>query len=393
MKDRFDNICIWGTSVKKVGDEAQFASVLSFLKQYNPRIEVTVLSRLSGKVTTLLQQVGVNGGCIKLFDIASVYRRLKKADVLVIIGGPFFEHWYQMFSVFTLFLLARLTHTKIVTFGTTLFPLHTPAGKLLYRYIYSRLSIISSRDEKAQDVLNAIGVNKTVQPLVDPRYILQVADRDHIAAILRDEGINPEKHYIAITTRNLHDEMPEWVKAHHDYSTEIAKQSYASLANLFRELAADYQLVIVPMHPTLEEDHEVASRLFANCDKNCNVLKKRYTPFEIIGIFRQSQFSIQSRLGSTVFSVVAGTPFLAISYEPRMLDMMAANGMDEYCVDWRDIRIDEVMKQIQKLSDNTDAIKRNFDNMKKEKQTLFLSQAEKILADPALHDNQPVSLR
>lgn len=384
MKTEFDHLCLWGTSVKKVGDEAQLASVLSFFKQHRPGVKVTVLSRLSAKVFTLLQQVDVDGDCIKLDDIFSVYSHLKKSDLLVIIGGPFFESWYQMFSIFILFLLAKLTRTKVITFGTTLFPLHTGTGKIFYRYIYSRLSIISSRDDKANEVLRAIGVNKPLYPLIDPRYILQPADKQHVATILRAEGVDPDKPYVAITTRYLHENMPDWVKSHHEYSAEIAQQSYANLAVVFSELATHYQLVIVPMHPSLEEDFATAELLFSETDSNCYVLKKRYTPFEVIGIFQGSRFSVQSRLGSTVFSVVAGSPFVAISYEARMTNWMAANGLSEYCIDWRKDQPDEMARKIVALSEHSDVLKEKFKTMKKDKKVLFLSQAGKIVNDLSL---------
>jgi polysaccharide pyruvyl transferase WcaK-like protein len=386
MKTELDHVSIWGTSVSKVGDEAQLASILSFFKQYNPDIEVTVFSRLSDKVIALLQQAGIRGDCNKLIDIIYVYRRLKKADALIIIGGPFFETWRQMLSIYVLLLLAKLTKTKVITFATTLFPLHTTAGKIFYRYACSRLSIISSRDDKAKQVLRANGINKPLYPLIDPRYMLQPSGKNHVNEILRAEGVDPDKPYIAITTRHLHDDMPDWVKHHHEYTTEIAQQSYANLAAVFGELAKKYQLVIVPMHPSLKEDYATAELLFSAADSNCTVLKKRYTPFDIIGIFQGSQFSIQSRLGSTVFSVVAGSPFVAISYESRMANWMSANGLSEYCVDWRKIEPEEVLNKIQALSENRNVLKNNFETMKKDKQMLFLSQSEKILTDLALVD-------
>ena len=381
MKKEFDCLCVWGTSAKKVGDEAQLASVLSYFGQHSPNVEITVLSRLSDKVLDILQQVGVRGNCLKLIEIFSVFRCLKNSDALVIIGGPFFEDWYQMFSISILFILAKITHTKIITFGATLFPVRTRFGKIFYRYIYSSISIISSRDDKAHEILRDLGVNKPLYPLADPRYMLQPIDKNRVAEILQAEGINPAKPYIAITTRYLHENMPDWVKSYHEFTPDIAQQSYANLAVVFSELSKSYQLVIVPMHPLLEDDFTVAEKLFSMVGSNCIVLNKRYTPFEIIGIFQGSQFSVQSRLGSTIFSVVANSPFAAISYENRMVDWMAANGMSEYCVDWRNIQIEEVVEMLRKLSENVDTIKEDFKALKLDKKSLFISQAENILDD------------
>jgi polysaccharide pyruvyl transferase WcaK-like protein len=218
--------------------------------------------------------------------------------------------------------------------------------------------------------------------------MLEPADKEHIRTILHAEGIDNEKPYIAITTRYLHDDMPTWVKTQLGYSTGSAQDSYDALASIFKKLTEKYQLVIIPMHPELQEDYNTADMLFSQCDSNHFVLKKRYTPFEVIGIFQGSEFSIQSRLGSTVFSVLAGSPFLAISYEPRMSNWMKAHGLSEYCVDWCDIKADELLGTIHTLSDCTDNLRENFEALKIDQKNLFISQSENIFSELTLVKNR-----
>jgi len=138
------------------------------------------------------------------------------------------------------------------------------------------------------------------------------------------------------------------------------------------------------MHPDIQEDFETAEMLFSLCESNHFVLKKRYTPFEVIGIFQGSEFSIQSRLGSTVFSVLAGSPFLAISYEPRMSNWMKAHGLSEYCVDWCNIKADDLLDITHALSDNIDKLRGRFETLKIDQKNLFTSQAENIFSELAL---------
>ena len=378
--DTTQRLCIWGTSVKKVGDEAQLASTLTYLLERYGELEVTVFSTLSERVEQLFNELGVTGRCVRLKHLSAVTSALRNADGLVIIGGPFFEDRYQMASIAILFTLAKLTNTRMVTFGTTLFPANTAVGQRFYRWAYSRLDAISSRDSRGAEVLAEFGVQKTLYPIADLRYLLHPSARDQIQRILRSEGIDPTKPYVTLTTRYLHDAMPPWVNEQLGYSSEQARQSYQQLASFIAQLSERFQVVIVPMHPTMAEDQETAKLLFSQASANTFVLTQRYTPFDILGLFRYSAFSIHSRVGSTVFSVIAGTPFVAVSYESRMEHWMRDNGMDTYWVDWKAVNASDLITQCEHLQAHESQVRQQLAQLYHSNKTQLQQQAEIILS-------------
>lgn len=380
MAKLLKHVCIWGTSVKKVGDEAQLASILSYLKEYNPGIEVTVFSQLEEAVCVLMRQIGIKADATGLSSLSKVFSVLRRTDALLIIGGPFYEDRKQMASVCLLLAMAAVTRTPAMTFATTLFGISSSSGKAFYRWAYNRLELISSRDDGAQKVLDQLDVPKPLYPLTDPRYMLAAAAAERIRDILRAEGLNPGKPYIAITTRYLHDDMPEWVKRQNGYTSELGRQFYCNLAQFLASVADRYQLVIIPMHPTLAEDQAAAQLLFADTGSAGIMLQQRYSPFEIIGLIRDSACSIQSRLGSTVFSVLAGSPFLAISYESRMQDWMTANGLGRYCTDWRNVDAKVLQTQFDALLAERGAIRKKFNLLTRESKQRFVQQADILLS-------------
>lgn len=374
-----ERICIWGTSVKKVGDEAQLASILTFFRKRFPGVEVTVFSQLREAVLDLMTQLECPGQVCALRDLTQVYEQLQQADALVIIGGPFFEDKRQMASLAALIGMARMMRKPVMTFGATLFGIKTASGRQFYKRLYRQIDVISARDDNAQQVLDDLGTGRKVMPLTDPRYNLQPAPPERVREILIQEGLDPDRPYVAITTRHLHEGMPDWVKEQMGYTPEVAKQSFQTLAAFMRVLSTDYQLVIIPMHPSFTEDKETAGLWFRELPAGAFLLQARYSPLEVVGIMKGAAGGIQSRVGSTVFSVLAGSPFLAVSYESRMQDWMAANGLGEFCVDWKAVEQPALQESFAALQVRSPAIRGQFEETLSERRRLFAEQAEEIL--------------
>lgn len=374
-----ERICIWGTSVKKVGDEAQLASILTFFRKRFPGVEVTVFSQLREAVLDLMTQLECPGQVCALRDLTQVYGQLQQADALVIIGGPFFEDKRQMASLAALIGMARMMRKPVMTFGATLFGIKTASGRQFYKRLYRQIDVISARDDNAQQVLDDLGTGRKVMPLTDPRYNLQPAPPERVREILIQEGLHPDRPYVAITTRHLHEGMPDWVKEQMGYTPEVAKQSFQTLAAFMRVLSTDYQLVIIPMHPSFQEDKETAGHWFRELPAGAFLLQARYSPLEVVGIMKGAAGSIQSRVGSTVFSVLAGSPFLAVSYESRMQDWMTANGLGEFCVDWKAVEQPALQESFTALQARSPVIRGQFEETLSERRSLFAEQAEEIL--------------
>lgn len=374
-----ERVCIWGTSVKKVGDEAQLASILTFFRKRFPGVEVTVFSQLREAVLDLMTQLECPGQVCALRDLTQVYEQLQQADALVIIGGPFFEDKRQMASLAVLIGMARMMRKPVMTFGATLFGIKTASGRQFYKRLYRQIDVISARDDNAQQVLDDLGTGRKVMPLTDPRYNLQPAPPERVREILIQEGLDPDRPYVAITTRHLHEGMPDWVKEQMGYTPEVAKQSFQTLAAFMRVLSTDYQLVIIPMHPSFTEDKETAGLWFRELPAGAFLLQARYSPLEVVGIMKGAAGGIQSRVGSTVFSVLAGSPFLAVSYESRMQDWMAANGLGEFCVDWKAVEQPALQESFAALQVRSPAIRGQFEETLSERRRLFAEQAEEIL--------------
>ena len=330
---------VWGTSVKKVADEAQLISIVQLASQQKTDIHFVIISAFTAHVKKVFRELGLSNTTFPLSHMGKVLRELLKLNVLIVIGGPFFEEPRQLASCFVLRILTKIFRVPMVTYGTTYFRLKTWWGKLCYPMLFRSLDALSARERDGIRILEDLHVKKETSLFVDPRFVLKPTTRDRVIAILQEEGLDPRIPLITITTRYMHAELPEWVKRAHDFTEETLERANKALSEVCLELANDYQLVLIPMHPRYEEDLKTGEPLKKKLEdqKRLCVLSTRYTATEIIGLIRFSQFLIAGRLGSTILATIAETPFLGIAYENRMVDYMGRAGMGAYCFDWRNL--------------------------------------------------------
>ena len=191
------HVCLWGTGLKKVGDEAQFLAVCQMLQACVPNVQVTIFARDDGVIQNQYPSIEI----IPTARLNKVFARLRKTDLFVIVGGPFMEVPAQGLACMLLVYVAKGFRRPVITAGTTVLPYETRWGKWVFRKIFKRLDKINLREDLGLEVFENIGVAKGVSVYGDPRLLLQPAKETDIADLLKREGIDPEKPIIGVTMR------------------------------------------------------------------------------------------------------------------------------------------------------------------------------------------------
>lgn len=375
-------ICIWGTSLKKIADEAQ---VISFIKIINERIpdsEITLLSRYGNLMTELFRNEDFKINTIKTFNVPRVILALYKTDIFIFEGGPFYEQLKQALVCWGLLSISKIFRKPVIAYAATAFRFRTRWGRFIYRNIFNRIDAITVREAIGKEILDDLDIKNEVELFADPRFILHPSKKDFINEILKKENVDITKPYVCITTRFMHDNIPGWVKKSHHYDKKIVKDSNECISKIIAYLSELKQVVLLPMHPEYEEDQQMADSLRKEMPDPSRLilLSKRYRALEILGIINYAEMILASRVGSAVFSTVTKTPIIAISYEPRMLDHMKRCGLGNFVFDWR--KLDYV-----ELKNCVDEILRRKDNIKK-----ILEENAKTLKEQA-KSNSEVILR
>ena len=344
-------ICIWGTSLRKVADEAQVIAFIRIVKSKLPDAKITLFSMYGELMTELMAKEGFKIETIRTVRIGKIIQALAHSDIFVIEGGPFYENLLQVARCLILFSIAKVFRLPVIAYGATAFHFKTWWGRFLFRNIFERMDAITARERIAVDIIKDLGVKNDVVLFADPRFILEPAASDEVRNILVEEGINIKKPFIGITTRHLHQNVPAWVKRSHYYTAERVENANKAIAKTVAGLGDLAQLLLIPMHPSYDEDMATANVIkgYMEDPSRLRILSRRYDALQIMGIIGQCELLFASRVGSAVFATVATTPVIAVAYEPRMVDHMERITCGQYVFDWKSLTYEELASKANEL--------------------------------------------
>ena len=81
-------VCLWGTSLGKVADEAQFLALLRLVKRVAPSAEVSILARPHSP-TAIPEDPNIQ--VIPTANLPSAAAILSRSDLFIMVGGCFME--------------------------------------------------------------------------------------------------------------------------------------------------------------------------------------------------------------------------------------------------------------------------------------------------------------
>lgn len=268
-----------------------------------------------------------------------------KSDLVLLGGGGLFNDerleavwiWFVQFVWFWIF------GKKVFCIAQSVGPLQTKLGKWMGGFVFRRAAGVTVRDVQSKILLEKMGV-KGVEVLADPAY-----------AVGYDSGgraLNRQK-IVVLTLRN-------WVKGN---TGEIN----VKIANLVDWLAheKDLKTVFLPFQREGEDDmerFEAVAKLVRS--RECLELAEPKDYLEALEIIGRSEMVIGMRLHSVIFAVLAARPFLALSYSRKVKDFVATLGMEEYCLSYEDMDLEEVKKMVGLALENNVEISRNLEKFK-----------------------------
>jgi polysaccharide pyruvyl transferase WcaK-like protein len=331
------HVCLWGTSLGKVADEAQFLALLQMLEEVAPGAAVTILARPHPE--SIIGRTKKTVHVVPTADLFAVARKLARADAIVMVGGCFMESPRQAMACAVLTIIARACRTPIVGIGVTAFPYRHVWARQIYRRVFNAMKAITVREPSAQRALADLDIRTQVVREADPRYVLSPATADGSDGLLERLGLSAKRPIICVTLRHLHDAMPDWVKVSHGYSTAAVDKANGAIGQALDRLSAEAQLVLLPMHPSLEDDMSAAIAIKTRMRDPAALrtdLPQLRAP-ELLTLISRSDLVVASRLAAGIFSISTATPILAIAYENRLVDLMAELKLDAFVMPWLEV--------------------------------------------------------
>lgn len=279
-----------------VGDDAILLAIIQSLKKWQPAIEITVLSNNPAATE---QTYGVKA--VNRWKLKEIRQLLKTADGLISGGGSLMQDQTSMKTIpyyAGIIQMAKWLKKPVFVYAQGMGPINHPISKFIVRQALTKIAQITVRDKASQTLLTEIGIQKEATIVPDP--VMGLNGDDFHCEWLVNEALLDES-YIAVSVR-------DWPSAI-VYKEKIAH----SLDQLARQ---GERIVFVPMHG--EHDLKTSAEVAALMQEKSIVAPADLSIEEKIAVIGQSQLLIGMRLHSLIFSAIYATPFIAISYDPKI---------------------------------------------------------------------------
>jgi polysaccharide pyruvyl transferase CsaB len=326
------------------GDEAILASLVILLRERIADLQLTVMSG-NPELTASQHQVEA----VHWQSIPEQFDAIAAADfVLVGGGGLFFDYWG--FYPETLWtpghgslsyvggapLLAALLGKPVVYYAVGAGPLRTAEGRLMARALLEGASSISVREQPSQDLMAELGIaRERVHVAADPAFTL--AGNWTLPEPRREH----EKPVIGIALR-------PW-----EIDVEAARWEAAVADGLDRYLDQHQaQLKFIPFqwieHQPLENDYAVAQRVVQAMRHReaVEIAAPQLAPLHRARLLAECDMVVGMRLHAAIFATMAAVPFVALTYDPKVLHLAAAVGCESCVLDLKGLAPDRLAQAL-----------------------------------------------
>lgn len=279
-----------------VGDDAILLSIIQGLKKWQHDIEITVLSN---NPSATEQTYGVKA--VNRWKMKEIHQLLKTADGLISGGGSLMQDQTGMKTIpyyAGVIQIAKWLKKPVFVYAQGMGPINHTLSKFFVRKTFNKVDQITIRDKASQTLLTEIGVRKEAKIVPDP--VMGLNGGDFHCEWLEHESLTAES-YISVSVRD----WPSTIA----YKEKIAH----SLDQLVRQ---GEQIVFLPMHG--EHDFKTSQEVAALMQEKSLIAPSDLSIEEKIAVIGQSQLLIGMRLHSLIFSAIYATPFIAISYDPKI---------------------------------------------------------------------------
>lgn len=285
------------------GDEAMLAAIVEALKKKEPCIEITVISG-NPELTADKHEVY----SVHRFNVMRIFQALRRCSLLLSGGGSLLQDVTSKRSILyylSLLFAGKLLGKKVMLYAQGIGPINSYAARRLTTWICRRVDLITVRDDGSYEELLAMGIKEEqIKVTADAVFALEGGEKERGRRLLKKKGISPETPTIALALRHWSGE-------------ERFKRVFAQAVD---RLTAKYNATVVFVPLQFPQDIGLAKAVAALCQGSRKpvVLEEGYTTDEYLSLFSVFDLLIGMRLHALVFAALAGKPFLAVSYDPKV---------------------------------------------------------------------------
>ena len=307
-----------------IGDEAILRGLLSLLKNR----EIIVYTD-SEKNSSLIHGETCNFKLLKTplrqryylipLLVVQLFSAVMKNNIIIVGGGGLFNQLNKtsFFQYFLIILFSRLLFKKTIIFGVSVGPLNKKSLKMLLGIISLCADEVYVRDASSvkyfnkskTDVIPDLSLGANIDQTSNKSNVFNVVIS--LMDVSKSQNAQVESAYI--------DKMGEFIKSLSDIDKEV-----------------HVELIAMDYHKDLEVISRVSERVQENTVK-CGVVA--VNSFDVLDcVFQKADFVLATRLHSAILSILYKKPFVAISYQPKVMDYLVSHGLKEAAIDIENIK-------------------------------------------------------
>lgn len=278
-----------------IGDEAILYSIIESLRRLDSDIQLTVLSN-----NPEYTRKTYNVDAVNRWNWKEIHTALKSADGLISGGGSLLQDATSMKSIpyYTgIMQTAMMLKLPVFIYAQGIGPIHKSLSRVFVRSTLNKAAGITVRDKGSKRLLQEIGVKKDIHIVPDPVLCLD-------GSVFTNDWLKKQDLSGLIITVSLRD----WISKY-NFKTLIAEA-------LDKIAEKGNSIVFVPMHG--EQDVKTSESVAALMKEKSIVAPGDLSMGEKISIIGESDLLIGMRLHALIFSAITATPFVALSYDPKV---------------------------------------------------------------------------
>jgi polysaccharide pyruvyl transferase CsaB len=292
-----------------LGDEAILESMLQQLRA-SVTAHITVFSR--NPADTLERhrvESAISAGSLTRKEVTPVIRDL---DVLILGGGGILydrhaEAYLREVNV------AHELGVPVFVYAISAGPLNTRSARLAVQASLSAspTTVITVRDRLGYRLLDDLGVTNEIHVTADPALLLEPEPLG--IETWQAEGVDFTRQVVGFSVREPGPAAP-------DLDPEQYHEMLANAADFIVE-RLDAEVLFVPMEKIdVRHSHAVVAHM--RHAEHAEILRRRYSPRQILDLIGRLAFAVGMRLHFLIFSAVRGTPFAALPYAPKVSGLL-----------------------------------------------------------------------
>lgn len=324
-----------------LGDEAILDCMLKDIRAQQKNISFIITS-WNPKQTS--EQFNVDA--VHWKDIPGLLEAGKRADMIILGGGGLFQDYWgiqpdmylrrasmDITAYGSLPLLAQIMDIPCMIYAMGLGPLQSDLALEHTRLAFDRSLIATLRDRDSLELLKKTGFQKKpgqiVEVTADPVFTLKTSAEDETEAnqFLFKQKVDEDTQLIAVSLRfwDQAGSLDNWLP-------RIAEGLNRYLAENDRS-----QLILLPFQSDpnnpFTDDLAVLKYLyqFLSATWRVHLLESNISPRFAQALIKKCSAMVGMRLHSLVLGINAGTPIIALPYDPKVSSLMKEAGLEKYC--------------------------------------------------------------